>query len=212
MTNEKKNGLNRKNNPDPTRNVLDLVETAVNRVDDLRDAETKRIDEKFKDNKEHITEIMNLRADYEEKLREAEKGRLDSIRIVDINAVNTASSKAADQALVLAKQVTESAETLRKLVADTALSTANTLTQIITPITDRLSLLEKAQYTVAGKEGVTDPIFNKLIEKIDSLFTAQNKSAGKSQGLNSAWLYLIGGAGLVSTIITIFVFASGHVH
>src|ERR1039458_3377097 len=62
---------------DPTRNVLDLVGAAIQRQDDLRHAESS-----------HIREVVALRADYDEKLREGEASRIDAIRAVDVGAVN----------------------------------------------------------------------------------------------------------------------------
>jgi hypothetical protein len=57
---------------DPTRNVLQLVEAAIQRQDDLRDADAR-----------HVREVAALRDRYEDRLREAEsvrvKERLETI-------------------------------------------------------------------------------------------------------------------------------------
>jgi len=53
---------------------------------------------------------------------------------------------------VLARQVTESRDTLQALVASTAAATATQLTNLLSPITERLTSLEKNQYTGEGKE------------------------------------------------------------
>ena len=125
--------------PDPTENVLKLVDAAVTRLDDLRDAESRRVNEQ-----------LALRASYDEKLREAEAKRIDAIRAVDVNAVAVASARADNTATVLANQVSTSAENLRALVASTASANATTLSQITTTLTDRLALLEKSQYEKSG--------------------------------------------------------------
>lgn len=81
---------------DPTKNVLQLVEAAVKRLDDLREADTK-----------HVKELMQVRADHANELREAESKRLNAIREVDVNAVAVATASANTQAAILAKQLTE---------------------------------------------------------------------------------------------------------
>lgn len=191
---------------DPTKNVLDLVQATIKRLDDIADIRNAKISEQFTDEKVHIREILTLMRDYEEKLKIAEAKRIDSIRVVDVQAVQTANDKATAQAQVLATQVTTSAETLRALVASTATASAAQLVQIITPITDRLALLEKNQYQGAGKESVTDPILSKLIEKIDSLGASRSEGEGRGVGLNQGWVLLIGAAGLIGAILGIISF------
>lgn len=61
---------------DPTANVLQLVEAAIIRQDDLREADSR-----------HAHELNELRASYQQKLREAETARIDAIRAVDVGAV-----------------------------------------------------------------------------------------------------------------------------
>ncbi len=125
--------------PDPTENVLKLVEAANIRQDDLREAETRRVNEQ-----------LVLRAYFDEKLREAEAKRIDAIRAVDVSAVAAASQRADNAASILATQVANTAETLRALVATTASANATTLSSITTTLTERLALLEKSQYEKAG--------------------------------------------------------------
>lgn len=191
---------------DPTSNVLSLVSAAVERIDDLRKAESLRVDDLRKAETRRVDGQSMLRAEYEEKLREAEAKRIDAIRAVDVNAVAVASERAAAQASVLATQVSASAETLRSLVATSAQATATQLQQIITPITDRLALLEKAQYTGAGKEGVTDPLMSKLLIEMEATRTAMAQGTGRSSGFNSSWGYVLGAAGLVMAMFGIISF------
>lgn len=132
---------------DPTANVLSLVEAAVKRLDDLRAAETRRIDEQAR-----------LVAHYTRLLTEAEAKRIDAIRSVDAAAVGVASERATAQAAVLANQVVASAETLRSLVATTAATVATQLQNLSTQLTDRVSLLEKAQYETKGAKGISVPL------------------------------------------------------
>lgn len=141
---------------DPTYNVLQLVNAAVRRLDDLGSAERERHKEVTALNKE----ILNLHVGYGEKLSVAESKRIDAIRAVDVGAVGIASERATQQATVLANQVSASAETLRTLVASTAGTVAAQLQSVSNQLADRISLLEKSQYeTKGGKQGGRDIVF-----------------------------------------------------
>lgn len=131
---------------DPTRNVLQLVEAAVERLDDLRRIEAT-----------HTREILDLRSSYfdhlreaeaehqrdlrvgEEKLRVAEASRLDSIRQVDRDTVARSADVQAAQATTLAAQVARSAEDVRVTLAAT-----------VSPILEAIAALQRAQYETAG--------------------------------------------------------------
>lgn len=142
---------------DPTKNVLQLVNAAVKRLDDLGSAEREKNKEIIALNKE----ILNLHVVYGEKLSVAESKRIDAIRAVDVGAVAIASERATQQATVLANQVAASAETLRTLVATTAGTVAAQLQSVSNQLADRIALLEKSQYETKGsgqgrKEGGQD--------------------------------------------------------
>lgn len=197
-----------KTDPDPTINVQNLLKEAVKRIDDLRQAETRRVDEKIEGEKEHVREVIEIREEYREKLTIAEAKRIDAIRAVDVNAVAVASERATQQATVLATQVSTSAETLRALVASSAAATATQLTQIITPITDRLALLEKAQYTGAGKEGVTDPQLAQLLIEMKATRDSLATGSGQQKGISTSWGIILGAVGFISTILGIILILS----
>lgn len=127
---------------DPTENVKKMIDQAVLRLDNLREAEIRRVNEQ-----------MELRAEYNVQLGVAEAKRIDAIRAVDVNAVSVANERATAQAAVLANQVSASAETLRSLVAATAATVAQQLAQVSSGISDRLSALEKSQYENKGSSG-----------------------------------------------------------
>ena len=110
---------------DPTLNVKEALQAAVNRLDDLRIAEAKRVDEK-----------LELIFNYEEKLRVAEQKRIDAIRAVDVNAVSVANEKAIQQASILATQLTATAETLRNLAASDKAELSNRITQLEKIVTE----------------------------------------------------------------------------
>ena len=124
---------------DPTGNVRAMLADAVERQDGLREAETRR-----------VNELICLRDKFQDKLDVAEAKRIDAIRAVDVNAVTVANDKAMVAAAVLAKQVTESRDALQQLVASTAAATATQLTSLLSPITERLTSLEKNQYKGEG--------------------------------------------------------------
>ena len=143
---------------DPTLNVKSLLKATVERLDDLRYAETKRVDEQ-----------MNLRAEYAVQLNVAEAKRIDAIRAVDVNAVAVANERATAQAAVLAQQVAASAEALRALVAATAATAAQQLSQLTTQLTDRLTSLEKSQYENSGRQGIGSPLLYGVIAIVGGL-------------------------------------------
>ena len=135
---------------DPTYNVLQLVEAAVKRLDDLSSIRADCTHEVIALNKE----ILSLHIAYSEKLSLAESKRIDAIRAVDVGAVAIANERAVGQATVLANQLTASADILRTLVTTTATTTQ---TQVINPLIDRIALLEKSQYEGKGKgSGIKD--------------------------------------------------------
>ena len=176
-------------NSDPTANVQNVLREAVNRIDDLRKAETQRVNEQ-----------MKLRDYFNRLLEVAEAKRIDAIRAVDVAAVAVANERATAQAAVLANQVTTSAETLRTLVATTAIAQANQLAQLTTQLTDRLSSLEKAQYEGVGKGRVTDPLMNELLAEVKILRNADATTKGTRRGMDDMWGWVIGG---IATLIAI---------
>jgi len=115
---------------DPTKNVLDLVDAAIKRQDDLRAAESR-----------HVREVASLRAEYQAELRQAETARLNAIRAVDVSAVQRAAEVQSDAAATLAAQVVASAEAMR-----VALSAA------LVPIQADVADLRRAQYEAAGSK------------------------------------------------------------
>lgn len=189
---------------DPTQNVLQLVDAAVNRVNDLRESDSKWL-QLLQTSAEHrIDDEMKLRAEFGDKLSAAESKRIDAIRAVDVGAVAVASERAAAQATVLANQVVTSADALRSLVATTATAMAAQYQNMTTQFTDRLSLLEKTQYENKGKTGQTDPIFQELITEVKSLRDSRETSNGKVKGISTSWAILMGAVVLVSLLLGIY--------
>jgi hypothetical protein len=122
---------------DPTRNVLDLVQAAVVRLDDLRIASEKLLD----------VQLQRL-----DDMRVAESARIDAIRAVDVGAVQRAAEVANTQAITLAAQVSTSAETLRTQAAATAAAHNVTLGAALEPIQKDIADLRRAQYEALGQK------------------------------------------------------------
>jgi len=195
---------------DPTRNVLDKVEDAVKRLDDLRIASERRIAELSDCKHTHIKEIMSLRADYSSQLREAETKRIDAIRAVDVAAVAIATERAAAAANVLATQVSTSAETLRALVANTATATSATSTAAFGQLADRIALLERSSYEGSGKSAVVDPLLTKMAENLEAVRLNGASKSGRDGLSQSLLLTLVAGAaGLVVFLVESFMHAAG---
>jgi hypothetical protein len=126
---------------DPTENVLDLVAAETKRQDDLRLMESTWRDK-----------LDVARSYHAKEIRKAETDRIDAIRAVDVGNVQRAAEVAATQASILENRVSESAETLRKQVADTAIQMDAKLAGVIDPIQKRLDDLTRAQYETVGQK------------------------------------------------------------
>jgi hypothetical protein len=115
---------------DPTQNVLDLVEAAVKRLDDLRNATNALADLRGS----HQREISDIRAKHNDEIRRLESERRDRTREGDVIAINAVAATATATATALATQ----------------------LQSIITPLIERVANLEKSSYMGAGKnEGIS---------------------------------------------------------
>lgn len=149
---------------DPTQNVLDLVNAAIQRQDDLRESESR-----------HVREIAGLRAEYTAELRKAETARIDAIRAVDVGAVNRAAEVSAQQATTLAAQVATSAETLRTQVAAAATAATVALAAALEPIQKDIADLRRAQYEAQGvkaQTGETRQNWGPILVAVGILLTA----------------------------------------
>jgi hypothetical protein len=109
---------------DPTQNVLDLVQAAIQRQDDLREMSEK---------------MAELRAQHSQEMRRAEADRLNAIREVDVGAVQRAAEVQLAQATALATQTATLAETLRAGQA-----------QALVPLQAAIDELRRAQYEAQG--------------------------------------------------------------
>jgi hypothetical protein len=137
---------------DPTENVKDLMEAAIQRVDDLREMQTKHLENTINLLTKHDVEVDTLRSYFGKELREAESKRIDAIRAVDVAAVQRAAEVADLRASTLAAQVAQSAEALRIQVAAVAQASATELTRALEPIQRAIDDLRKSQYEAQGQK------------------------------------------------------------
>jgi hypothetical protein len=144
---EKTNG-----DKDPSPNVLDLVASAMQRQDDLREAASKREDDLREMSTQHVEAMASLRAEHFFDLQNKETERLDAIRLVDTGAVTRAAEVSALQAQTLATSQATIAETLRGQVSAAAVATAAALATALAPITKAIEDLRQAQYQQQGEK------------------------------------------------------------
>jgi cobalamin biosynthesis Mg chelatase CobN len=181
------------NGGDPTKNVLDLVNAAIARVDDLRESETR-----------HQTEVARLLTDRVESMMAAESHRIDAIRAVDVDAVQKASMAAATQAQTLASQVAQAAEAMRTQVAATAQAAATALSQAAEAMRTQI-----AAVTVAAANSL-EPIIKDVAELRRAQYEAQGQKTQIVEtqakgGSASNWMGLAVAAcvGLLSVLLAV---------
>jgi hypothetical protein len=154
---------------DPTENVIAILAAAVQRQDDLRTAEAR-----------HQRELASLREGFAEKLRVAEKDRIDAIRAVDQGNVVRAAEVQSALAGTLATQVTTTADAFR-----------TALTAALEPIQRDIADLRKTQYEQAG-------------QKINVTET-QAASGGSRQWIGLVIASIVGFTGLFLTAAAIII-------
>jgi hypothetical protein len=146
---------------DPTQNVINTLDSAVTRLDDLRELQAESLRREMALRAEYEEKVRVTDAAYAEKLRLAESARIDAIRLVDTQQVQRAAEVQAAQALALATQVATSAEALRTQVATSAEAlrtqavAAQTqsdakLAEALDPVRRDIADLRKVQYETAG--------------------------------------------------------------
>lgn len=202
---------------DPTENVKALSEALSQRQDDLRDLNNQYLDARLnameqtaflraghsKDLRLIETELSRMRSDHAREIRHLESDRLEKIRQVDVS--NTAITAAQQLAAIqtLAATAASNAEALRGSVGSTAQAIQNQTDRIVGGLVDRIAVLEKTSYTGAGRAGVADPQVERMSSAIEALTRVQAAGTGKSEGISTAWVVLLGAAGLLMTLLGI---------
>jgi cobalamin biosynthesis Mg chelatase CobN len=133
---------------DPTKNVMDMVEAAIQRQDDLRTQESQHVREIIALERAHTALLREL----DTQLRHQEAARIDAIRAVDVGNVTRAAEVAATQAATLASQVTSAAEAMRNQVGAATAAAQQNLATSLEPIQTAINDLRKAQYEQQGQK------------------------------------------------------------
>jgi len=126
---------------DPSTNVKELVSAEVRRIDDLRAQSEAHTCERIDSVEKHAHEVAELRAKYDDRLRDKETERIDAIRQVDVNTGQRSAEVAAEAVKALAAQVPVIAEAARGTLATT-----------IEPILKSIAELQRAQYELQGQK------------------------------------------------------------
>jgi len=149
---------------DPTRNVLDLVEAANNRQDDLRAANNLYLEARLQAQEN----IAKLHVEYAKEIR----------------AAATAATAA------LATTTTNSAEVLRSALTQTAQTIAGQTSATVSTINDRLNFVERSLAEGRGKQAVADPMMSELVAEMRELTRQRASESGKTAVTDPALVQL----------------------
>lgn len=175
--------------PDPTQNVKDIMSARSDAADELRvvDRELRLADKELNNNKsEHLKEIVNLRAMYDERIGVLREGYQEEIAKAASIAITT-----------LAKQTTDLAMTLQKQVTDTAAAAEARNSAQYTDGNKRLSALELSSSEGKGKSAIADPQMADFMKELKEVVTAQTSGTAQNKGIGLVWAVIIGGGGLL---------------
>jgi CHASE3 domain sensor protein len=161
---------------DPTKNVLDLVEAAVKRLNDLASAESKRLDEKIA----HVHDLLVEKDKHYEQ-------RFSDTKIA-VDAALIAADKAVAAQLAGQKEAVTKAETAAEKRFESVNEFRNTLSD------QQRTLMPRAEAEVKFE------VNNKLM---DAILARLDKTEGKGAGLSQSWGVLVGAVGLIGSLIAI---------
>lgn len=198
---------------DPTKNVLDLVEAANKRQDDLRSLTKELFDAQIA----NIKEIAALRAAHAETLRVSDLNGLAKTREVDVNTANASAAALATAVTALQSASDKNAEAIRnqmnsdraalaKQVTDTAATVSAANDNAMRDVNNRIAELQKSNYQGAGRSSVADPMMAEWMTEMRALVKGQDRSTGKSEGMDTTWKLLIAAVGLLTALNALGVF------
>jgi hypothetical protein len=174
---------------DPTANVLDLVDAAVKRQDDLRGASERYVEARL----QHLEDMASLRAEHAKEIRDLDTKRLDATRAVDISAGATEAKRSLDAIQTLATQTLNTASTI---------ATSNA--EIVTAMTARIAALEKSSYEGAGKDAGPSAQTKEIIAAISALALKDSSRTGGGEGIRQLMGYIITAASLALAAAAFF--------
>jgi vacuolar-type H+-ATPase subunit I/STV1 len=183
---------------DPSINVKNIVEESVTRLDDLRKAEIRRVDEKinlndikyqiqFADSKEAVTAALTATKEAINKADQANEKRFD--------AVNEFRSTLSDQQT--------------KLMTRTEYESAHgAITEKIDGVTDRINRTEGASGVYVTHNDLTIAL-DKLQQNIEitlrPVVTFMNNQTGKTEGVSSSWAIIATIIGISIAAVTLII-------
>jgi hypothetical protein len=176
---------------DPTKNVLDLVEAANKRQDDLRQADVKRIDTEILAFKEHLKELMAAHDKRYEQRYEAQQKALDAAFTAQKDAVNTA--------MVAQKEAGSNALAAQ----DRAVAKAETAAEKRFEGADKARLEQAEQQRTLMPRAEAESRFAMLSEKVGVLEGFRTESLSKGSGTKEGYGMAIGSVALILTILSI---------
>lgn len=181
----------------------DLCGAGLRHIKELADAEARRVNEQMQLHSEHTKEMM---------VKEAE--RINAIRTVDVAALNTATTQQAQAAAIIAAQLVTTADTMRNQVTNTATTFATQLTTTLSPITERLSNLERSSYEGIGRGRIADPQMEEMVKELRALRGQADLGAGRVGGVGMSASVLLAiimaAAAVAGPLIAIFAMRGGH--
>jgi hypothetical protein len=134
----------------PTANVLQLVEAAMQRQDDLRSAEFRRIDDLFMQERRHRAEMRELTNTQLEARLVAEKERVNALLSASAAATALDRTRAELTASALAERVETSARTLSAQVDATAKAAESAVAAAAIALNARIAPLEQFRFEQGG--------------------------------------------------------------
>lgn len=198
--------------PDPTGNVLQLVEAAVTRLNDLatagdtRNNDLRAAESRYNDLRDaHQREIANLRDTHARAMNDKESSRLDSIRQIDREEGNQKAIAAQQAITTLANSTIALKDTLQLQVQNTAVVVENKQAAFQKDVNDRISKLELTGSEGKGKSGVRDPVLDDLLRVVNQLSSQQTSVEGKSTGMRDMGGWIVAGIVVVVTIAGVVV-------
>jgi len=185
---------------DPTKNVLDLVNAAVRRIDDMAVLRAQLSLEQIRrvEQAQSFAESMAvLRSDHNREIRHMESDRVDKIRSVDVANAAATAAQLLSAVTTLATTAQATAETLRNQVAATAAAVASQTERVVNPIIERLALLEKSSNFGQGRAELANPALTDAILEMRKISAGIYERAGKTEGMSDLWKMIVAGVGLL---------------
>jgi hypothetical protein len=166
---------------DPSLNVKELLINAINRIDDLSKAESKRIDEKFRD-----SDIK-----YQIQFTSAKEA---------VSIASIAQEKLVAQALDGTKEEISKAD----LNTDKRFSLLSEKIDGITTQMNKSSGERGIYVTHSDLENAMDKLQNSIEATLRPVVNFMNSQTGQSKAQNQIWGYMFGGLMLIIAILTYF--------